>query len=1011
MKKTALLLILVMIISLIPALNVSAAGEYELKGLYQGATVVIQHEPTKTVTVEKATDASDDISKVVFTFNGVETTATTAPFEYTMEFENIGGQTLKYDVYKASNSSDIPDVGETLTFNVVAGKKNAASISTDFESVAAADVAGILSSNHTSTMTFSVATPTYTKGGPATGNAARISASERTTQLQLRKAEGENVHKVHYYSFDVGMTDAYTNDVWITGDGYNKTTHRDKLFENKEFSITGKNEQYVKISLDIIVDANAKLATLIKDDAEWKRVPLTNSSAGSSTWGLVLEYDNKARAVYIDNFKYDAYDVATPQSFTATSIPGGDNKPVAVTLPEVRITGADYLAGQNIADFVTLSQKPNDGSVGYTPTSIDYDVTIVGADIVFTFNESLAIGTTYKIDIAALRDSYYVPYNTYSFTFRTLNENENPLPEISLITPQANQRFYPNEGDTVTLSASAVDTLGGTVEYVEFYADGVLIEGSRVLNSAAVEDVYTYVWALDGSIDREEPVAITAKAVDDENGESETMPVNITLRSKSEPEVTITSPATGTLFCSNLAGKDIEVKPVLEFATADADGTIAEIKVYVDGVAEEEIIDPAATTYTLATDLVGAGTHSITVEVYDDHGLNAMDTIEVAVEDRGKSGYLINEDYTSEDLVAKWSGNADKSFTEGTGIVAKAVASEQADGSFTYTAGKLGRTLVTNFTDKDFAADIKVSFNDTASKRVIGLDYKEPDSKTVKTIELATFAENGKITFGGTQVGTMTYNANQTYNISIIADEKNDRVYALVDGTEVGTPAAIIGVNPVITITQEGAGSTEIMSCGASMLGTAVIPQVIANGKTFTVDFPAGTDLATLENNVSMLDSTGKAMKLTYADGVFTVNSALKTTETYTIIVLPDARDINGNGYCGTKMASFTAPASTTVVASVPVPVVTPTTNAEDSTKLDYDFGLNVTFDRTPEETVYLVCAVYNGSKMTHKSYTPISAGGTFTQDFDGVDANAQIEAFVVDANLNALNEELIKIK
>lgn len=1000
MKKISILLILTMIISLIPALNISAADEYYLYGLYQGATVVVQHEPTKTVTLVSSesagtlSEAATDVSKVVFTFNdGAPVTDAAAPFKYDMTFTYCGVQTLKYDVYKTGNASDTPNESKTITFNAVAGTKNAASFTENFEGPFANTEAlakAFIGNNGTNYASGNLTPVTVEFNG---SNALMLDATPKAAPVELRGAACETGHKVHYYEFDVATGYSYKHSFSVRGNGYSAgSTNSVDLFHS-QLKINGSwyfNPATKVTKVGVVLDYNeTPTATIYFDGKELNRVSLQTAVDGSSDPVFVIAVHQSGNPIYIDNFKYSVYDVKEAPSFTVASIPGGD-KPVLETLSEICFAGADYLDGQSLAGKVTISERANNSDGDFVASDIGFTPSINGADMVVSFNEELATGTTYKVSISGVQDSYLNYYNDYSFTFRTLNQGENPLPEITLTSPVADERYYPNE-DTITLSADAFDTLGGSISKVEFYADGELIgEGT---NTAG--DTYTYDWVLDDSIDKSEPVAITAKAIDNEGGTNETTPVNIVIWSKQLPEITITSPAQDTTYCANLAGVDIEVKPTIEFTAEDADGAIQAVTIYVDGVIDGTP-ETTATSYTLINQLT-VGEHSILIEVYDDHGLRSTDDVDVIVKNIGKSGYLLDEDYAATNLLAKWYNKGSATLSNGslTGCEdIKGVIISATDA----TANTAERPVEENLTETSFATDIKVAFNNTTANRVVMLN----------STELATFTADGKITFNGAEKGT--YVSGVTYNVSAVVDAENDKIYALVDGTKIGEKSATFAIDPFIKISHQGVGETAIVSANVSGLGDSVTPTVTYIDEThFSVDFVAGTDVSTLEGNVLLVDSNGKAVNLGYKDGVFTVNQVLKATETYQVVVLPDVRDINGNGYSGSYRVPFTVAAPAVVVAEVSCSGSLTDTTYSGTVTVDFGIGAQ------EAKTVYLVCAAYKGAKMVDYDVIPVTAPATASQAISlmNVDAETVIEAFVVDSmdDLNTVTDKILKIK
>lgn len=993
MKKLSILLILAMMMSLLPALNVSAA-EYTLSGISEGETVIYQEEPSKTVKLAKADgSALSGISKVAFSFNdgGFEEVYGTA-FEYEMEFTELGEQTLSYNVYRTG--SEIPVESNTVTFNVVSGKLHELSFTENFENPTAdysqdnlkkmfvgGDGANISSRLNLSVQEFK-------------GSKALVIDGDKQNKpayMQLVGAPSTSGLGIHFYEFDMTMSTSYSRSVAVTADGYDKVTNAHTLFTNKNTDVgIGTNSDIGKSAtakLRIILNYNTTppTATIYKNGTLWQNISMTKLAEGTEDPVITIsvQTNSKAHPVYIDNFRYTAYEKAVPQDFTSVTIPGGD-KPVATDLSEIRFTGGNYLAGQSVEEFVTISEKPNDGSADFTESSLDYRVAIEGEEVVVSFNQALSEATTYKVDIIGLKDDCLMTYNNPEFIFRTLNPDENPLPEVELLAPEAGTRFYPREADTVELKAIAKDSLGGWVEYVEFYADGVLIDGSKVTKEEAVDDVFTYIWTLDGSIDRVDPVAITAKAVDDKGDDATSAARSIILRSKELPEVRITAPEMGALYYSNVSGVVIDIMPTVKFVHSDSDGTIEEINVYVDG-RQFHLSDKTAMEYPL-TEALTAGDHKIIVEVIDNDGQSATDTVEVSVAELGKSGYIFNDNYAEEDLLAQWKKTGKAEFKNGT-----LTDYAEVQGLILTGADTIKRTIIRNLEGTEFVADIKVAFNDTTSNRTVKLG----------DAELATFTAGGKITYGGTAKGS--YEAGEVYNISAVVNPMDGKVYAIVNGERIGSASASYKINPQIIVTSTGTGEMAVITASASTAGIAVEPTVIIDGNTIAVDFEAGVDTKTLEGNVALVDSNGNAASLIYANGVFTVNEILKYTETYKVVVYPDVRDLNGNAYSGTYEVPFRVEEPAVAIADI--------AGSMDGSNavLDVDF-----VGAEEAKAVTLVCAAYKDNMMvaydTYELNTSAEAD-TYVLDLSGIVEGAVIEAFVVDNDLNAVSDKIIVLE
>ena len=401
MKKTAILLILAMIISLFPALSVSAADEYYLKGVYDGAVVVVQQEPEKTVTLVDAanenliSNGATNVAKVGFTFNGgITVFDDSAPYQYLMEFEYVGQQTLTYEVYKTGNETDIPDESKSIVFNTVAGVKNSASFEADFDapelaSASQATLAKTIINNDGENYTSDVLALSIVNGALKVDN----TAAKTSGIVQFRGSDINTGHKVHYYEFDYSCpVTAYDNSIF-TRVGFN-AGDKDALINTNKNTLAGSQLAFpanVAKKIGIVIDYNyetgkAPIVSIYYEGEAWKIVPLTNfaSKTTNSTNFLNMGVHYGKDYMLIDNFKYAVYDIKAASSFTGASIAGGYNKPVVTTLPEIRFSGADYLDGQNIADYVTISERANGSTGDFTESSISFVADIDDKDVVIS---------------------------------------------------------------------------------------------------------------------------------------------------------------------------------------------------------------------------------------------------------------------------------------------------------------------------------------------------------------------------------------------------------------------------------------------------------------------------------------------------------------------------------------------------------------------------------------------------------------------------------------------------
>lgn len=988
MKKTAILLTLVMIISLIPILNVSAADEYYLKGLHEGENIVANVERSRKVTVVNLANATglpgnaSGVAKVVFTYGDDVAEDNAAPFEYEMVFKSCGEQALTYQVYKTGSSA--PNETKTINFKTVAGVENSNSYKTNYDDVT--DVTTVYN-----LMSGSGVEKYISQDGKFVFK--KTDTSNRMFSFKYADKNTGSL-KIQYYEFDLtregNATDGFSITLKSTWTGANNGSSDTLISDNQSISTFALGQTY---KMGILLDFNANIATLTLDGNEFSKVPLTSfvSKNGAdpilhfSVWNT---YNTK---LVFDNYKFIIYDAAPSQTFSSASIPGGDDNPVLLTLPQIKFSGNDFLAGQNLAETVTIEPE-----VSLTPS-------IEGNNFVVTFNQELTEGTTYTITVDGVLDSNLVAYNPYSLTFRTLNPGENPLPEVSLTAPLSGTRFYP--GGTITLSAEASDS-NGTINYVEFYVDDVLIEGSRV--TTPVDGLYTYEWFIDGSINQAEPVEITAKACDNEQGISISESVQVVIREKILPEVTITSPEENEIYISNLAGVVREVRPTITFEAMDADGIIEVVTVYVDGESNgsPETI-ATSNSYTVAQPLE-IGNHTIVVEVADDDGQTVTDSVTVVVEEMGKGLNMICDDFAEEDFVSQWGKSGDATVAYGTLAEFNDICGMIISGGTSGSENNVTRIIRDNLKGTFFALDMKVAFGDTETERKIMIGDKE----------LIIFTDAGEIKCDSTLLGE--YQSGEIYVVSGVVDAKNNKLYVLIDGEQMGVlPVAAdeFTLYEAVKLTHKGTtGETALIYANVSYLDSNVVAPEISflNGEKtkFSVDFEAGADKSTLKNNVKLVNvESGKTVILDYADGVFAVGEVLKYATEYKIVVLPDARDINGRGYSGIYEKSFITP-EPLLVGVADIAVSTPSLSAGNFTAT-----LTVDFNGAEEsKTVYLVCAAYSGSKMQDYQIIPLTAPATaenIALALEDISSDATIEAFVVEnmTSLNTVSDKIFVIK
>ena len=138
----------------------------------------------------------------------------------------------------------------------------------------------------------------------------------------------------------------------------------------------------------------------------------------------------------------------------------------------------------------------------------------------------------------------------------------NAAPTVSITNPANGSSFFVN--DVVTIDATAADA-DGTIASVEFFVNGVSV---FVDNSAP----FTTNWTATAG-----NKVLTARATDNNGGQTTSAPVNITVGVNVAPTVSLTAPVNGA---NVIGGSAVNI----DATAADADGTIANVEFFVDGV-------------------------------------------------------------------------------------------------------------------------------------------------------------------------------------------------------------------------------------------------------------------------------------------------------------------------------------------------------------------------------------------------------------------------------------------
>ncbi|WP_169513465.1 Ig-like domain-containing protein [Flexithrix dorotheae] len=175
---------------------------------------------------------------------------------------------------------------------------------------------------------------------------------------------------------------------------------------------------------------------------------------------------------------------------------------------------------------------------------------------------------------------------------------KNSPPVISLISPVDYEVI--DEGENLKIIANAADN-DGSISKVIFY------EGANVLQEV-LNAPYEFEWETPAIGNYE----ITAKAIDDEDEETVTEVVNITVNAL--PTVSISTPQDSEYFGK---GTNLEISAVAE----DTDGTIAEVQFFYG---ETLIGSDETAPFAVTWENLPAGEHELTAKVIDDNGGEKM---------------------------------------------------------------------------------------------------------------------------------------------------------------------------------------------------------------------------------------------------------------------------------------------------------------------------------------------------------------------------------------------------
>ena len=669
------------------------------------------------------------------------------------------------------------------------------------------------------------------------------------------------------------------------------------------------------------------------------------------------------------------------------------------------------------------------GEISIEP-AVEHHVEYVGNDMVIVFDEDLQYGTDYAVAVTGAMDKNGMEYLPFTSTFRTRRENDNFPPEINLLQPEGGLRFV--TGEPITLSAKATDEMG-SISYVEFYANGEPIEGSRV--TEGVDDVYSFEWIP--TIDSLENTEITALACDNQGATVMSDKTFVVIASLRNPTINITSPENGSVYYKNLAGVATDTALTFNFETADEDNKIVAIEFFVDDLlVHTETEDVAITSFKLP-EALEEGDHTITMTVWDESDLCASASVDVTVKVGGKRfPAVLDEDLTDSSMFARWdkSGNAKISygsldnFENIKGIVIdsqKPILEETSD---------ISRNYKSALNSDPWQVDVSLAFGDDLSTRTV----------RIGSYDIATFLAGGEIIRGTSSLGK--YVPGSVYTVSAVVNTDNGTLSCFLDGELVaeGVEAAASNFKggAVISVTQIGPKGVSTQTAvthagiykmteaarsvsvklydkdGAEVEDMNSVPRDLSYVNVY-VDGEVA-DSSTLANNVKIKNlSTGKIISLVYEGDKVKLNETLSSKADYRVIVGSSVRSTEGKSYSGAYSVEFTTEAEAFAVSSSDVKFKSGSTVLTSLPAAPCEITLSVPFINKNAElkSADIVCVAYEGLVAKQIATLTVEIPGNTTEPlskaismnlaekFAAISDDTVIEAFVVN-NL----EELVPV-
>jgi regulation of enolase protein 1 (concanavalin A-like superfamily) len=285
-------------------------------------------------------------------------------------------------------------------------------------------------------------------------------------------------------------------------------------------------------------------------------------------------------------------------SLNGTPVPNSAPAPPVNVPPSVSLTspanGASYGAPAAIA--MSASASDSDGSVA----KVDFynGTTLLGTDSSspYSFSWNNVGAGSYSLKAVAT-DNAGAATNSGSVT---VTVSANTPPAVSLTSPSGGTSFMAPASTTV--AAVATDA-NGSVARVDFYA------GSTLLGSDTTSP-YSVNWSNvpAGSY------LLTARATDNTGASTMSAGVNVTVNANQAPTVSLTSPATGTIFST-------PATVTMTASANDADGSIQKVEFYNGSTL---LGSDTTSPFTFSWSNVPAGAYSLSAVAHDNLGASTV---------------------------------------------------------------------------------------------------------------------------------------------------------------------------------------------------------------------------------------------------------------------------------------------------------------------------------------------------------------------------------------------------